>query len=222
MKKTFCPNSVGCCLAGVGTHKPNPQHVPSLPTPAQASKVSKTTAKLLSSMPPSEFDSPMAKALEGRFEFYVSTYVTPATLKANVRRLDEFLVFGKTLFEHQGRSASERKILGCDTAARLFLVDLADKNLGKTVVPAAAKMIQTHRSLAHPKSVPLHCLKAISYLLDSIKKNIIARDRQAPGLTKVHVTLVLRRWTDSARWDEVMFSAVLGIGFQSCIERCIS
>ena len=121
-------------------------------------------------MPRDEFDSPMAKRLEKRYEQRVATYATKGTLAANVRRIDEFMDFGRVLFSLQGRAASDSAILGNDTVARLYLVDLADKNLGKNVVPATASMIQTHRALAHPGIHKLQSLKGVQFLLESISK----------------------------------------------------
>lgn len=94
----------------------------------QARKAAPVVKKLLASMP-KEFDSPMATKLEGRFEFYVANYATVGTLKSNVRRIDEFLAFGHLLFNLQGRHSSDEEVLANDTAARLYLVHLADQNL---------------------------------------------------------------------------------------------
>ena len=94
---------------------------------------------------------------------------------------------------------------------------LADRNLGKTVVPSAKTMLNTHRALVHPGIVSLDRLKAVSMLLDSINKNIISRDMQAPGLVHAHVVNILRACGSSPRWDEVMISAVIGIGFQATL-----
>lgn len=126
---------------------------------------------------PREFDSPMAERLEGRYNAYVANYVTPNTIKVNVRRIDEFLDFGMLLLRLQGRPATKSAVLASDTAARLYLVNLADQNHGKTVVPAAATTIQTHRSLAHRGIHTLRSLKSVQFLLDSIQKNTISRDR---------------------------------------------
>ena len=172
---------------------------------------------LLSNMATSEFNSPMAQRLESRYRTYVGTYATPGTISANVRRLDEFLAFGKLLFSLQGRHASDADVLASDNAARLFLIDIADKNLGKTVVSNTTTMIQTHRSLAHPGLHSLHSLKSIQFLLESIRKNVIARDKQAPGLVAVQVTMILNHWGSSGRWDEVIMASVIGLGFQATL-----
>ena len=110
---------------------------------ARAVKVAPVVQSLLAHMPPSEFDSPLAANLEASYMRHVATYATEGTLKANVRRVDEFLEFGRLLFSLQGRRATDRAILASDTAARLYLVNLADQNLGKNVVPSAATMIDT-------------------------------------------------------------------------------
>ena len=159
----------------------------------------------------------MAKRLEERYDHHVANYATKGTLSANVRRIDDFFEFGRLLFSLQGRHATDSKILASDTVARLFLVDLADKRLGKNVVPAAATMIQTHRSLAHPGIHKLRSLKAVQFLLESIKKNIISRDQQAPGLVKVQIVMICNDWGTSSRWDEVMMAGLLGLGFQATL-----
>ena len=168
-------------------------------------------------MPKSEFDSPMARELESRYQYYVANYAKVSTIKSNVRRVDEFLQFGHRLFNLQGRPSTDSEILASDTAARLFLVSLADKNLGKTVVPAATTMIQTHRSLAHRGIHPLRSLRAIQMLLDSVRKNTISRDKQAPGLIAAQITMILTTWGSTRRWDEVMMAAIIGIGFQATL-----
>ena len=168
-------------------------------------------------MSPTEFDSPMAVKLEGRYQYYVANYARVSTLKSNVRRIDEFLEFGHQLYSLQGVAGTDRDILGSDTAARLYLVSLADRNLGKTVVPSATTMIDTHRSLAHKGIHPLRSLKSIQFLLDAIRKNTISRDKQAPGLVAAQISMVLTTWGESKRWDEVMMAAVLGIGFQATL-----
>ena len=173
--------------------------------------------KLLASMPRSEFDSPMATRLEGRYEYYVANYARISTIKSNVRRIDDFLAFGHQLFSMQGRPATDAAILANDTAARLFLVNLADQSLGKTVVQAATTMIETHRSLAHKGIHALRSLKAIQFLLDAVSKNTISRDKQAPGLIAAQICIILRAWGSARRWDEVMMAAVLGIGFQATL-----
>jgi hypothetical protein len=173
--------------------------------------------KLLASMPPSEFTSPMANKLEHDFEFYVATSATPHTLAAGCRRLDEFFEFAAVLSEHQGRTTTKESSLANVTICRLWLVSLANRNLGKTVVPAAKTMLQTHRALAHPGIRSLDSVKAISMLLASIDKNTISRDHQAPGLRSTHVILILQGWGSSSRWDEVMMAAVIGVGFQSTL-----
>ena len=156
----------------------------------------------------------MAKHYEERFEYYVANSATTPTLKSGSRRLKDFLFFGHMLFRHQGREATDADVLKSDTACRLFLIDLADKNLGKTVVPAAKTMLQTQRALAHPGIHSLDHVKAIKMVLDAIEKNVIARDHQAPGLRATHIVCVLRGWGNSTRWDEVMMAVVMGIGFQ--------
>ena len=168
-------------------------------------------------MPATEFDSPLAERLEGRFRQYVATAATSQTLASGSRRLYEFLAFARELFGHQGRLVSDAEALESNTACRLFLVYLADKNLGKTVVPSAKTMLNTHRALAHPGIVSLDRLKAVSLLLDSVNKNTISRDMQAPGLVHAHILLILQRWGSSRRWDEVMMAAVIGIGFQATL-----
>ena len=174
-------------------------------------------SKLLASMPASEFDSPMAARLEASFRSRVATSATAGTLSAGSRRFYEFLAFAKELFTQQGRLASDSEALASNTACRLFLVYLADKNLGKTVVPAAKKMLNSHRALAHPGIIPLDNLRSVRMLLDSVRKNTISRDMQAPGLVAVQVNLILLRWGVSPRWDEVMMAAVIGIGFQATL-----
>lgn len=168
-------------------------------------------------MPKTEFDSPMASRLESRYRNYVATSATAQTLTSGSRRFYEFLVFAKELFRLQGRLASDADALKSNTACRLFLVHLADKNLGKTVVPAAKTMLQAHRALAHPGIVPLDDLKAVRMLLHSISKNTISRDRQAPGLVHAHIVLIMKVWGKATRWDEVMMAAVIGIGFQATL-----
>ena len=199
----------------------NPDHVPSTPRHLLAVKAAKAAPAvkiLLASMPPSEFDSPLAKRLEKSFEGYVATSATPHTLSARSRRLDHFFTFARVLTEHQGRTASYEECLANVTICRLWLVSLADQKLGKTVVPAATTMLQTHRELTHPAGIgSLHHVKAIKMLLDSIEKNTISRDHQAPGLTKTHITLILRAWGSSDRWDEVMMASLLGNGFQATL-----
>ena len=180
-------------------------------------KSAKAVNKLIASMPPAEFDSPMAQQLEGRFKVYVANSAKTATLKSNCRRLEEFLDFGKTLFSLQGRPSSKSSILRNDNAARLYLISLADTNPGKTVVEATATMINTHRSLAHPGVHSLHSLKAIKFVLDAIDKNVLDKDKQSPGLSVAHVTLILRAWTYSPRWDETMMASIIGTGFQSTL-----
>ena len=184
---------------------------------ARATKAATATDKLLASMQDSEFDSPMSDRLEGRYRQYVATSATPQTLTSGSRRLHEFLVFAKELFRQQGRLASDADALKSNTACRLFLVYLADKNLGKTVVPAAKTMLQTHRALAHPGIIPLDRLRAVKMLLYSISKNTISTDRQAPGLVHAHVLMTLNKRGTSDRWDEVMMAAVIGIGFQATL-----
>jgi hypothetical protein len=168
-------------------------------------------------MPTTPNLSEMEEKLEERFKVYVANYAKPPTIKANLRRLDEFFTFAQELFLHRGQKFSKRASLSDDTAARLFLVLIADQKLGKTVVSAVCTMLQTHRELAHPGIVPLRKLRAVQFLLDAIDKNIISTDHQAPGLTAMHVTMVLRNWGNSIRWDEVMMSAVVGIGFQATL-----
>ena len=170
----------------------------------------------------------MSQRLEGRFRQYVATSATQRTLASGSRRLAEFLAFSRELFRQQGRRTTDAESLKSNTACRLYLVSLADRNLGKTVVPSAKTMLNTHRALAHPGIVSLDRLKAVAMLLDSVKKNIISRDMQAPGLVQAHVVLILQTWSTSPRWDEVMMSAVIGIGFQatlrpieiSCLGSC--
>ena len=183
----------------------------------QAREAAPVVKTLLASMPPREFDSAMAEELEARYEFYVANYATVPTIKSNVRRIDDFLEFGHKLFSLQGRRATDRDVLASDSAARLYLVNLADMKLGKTVVPAATTMIQTHRALAHRGIHPLRSLKSIQYLLDAVRKNTISQDKQAPGLIAAQITMILRAWAPSKRWDEVMIAAVLGIGFQATL-----
>ena len=166
---------------------------------------------------PKEFDSTMATKLEDRFEFYVANYATVSTLKSNVRRIDEFLTFGHLLFNLQGRRSSDNDVLANDTAARLYLVHLADQNLGKTVVSSATTMIDTHRSLAHKGIHPLRSLRTVQFLLDSVRKNTISTDKLAPGLISVQISMILKSWGASKRWDEVMIAGVLGIGFQATL-----
>ena len=87
----------------------NPGHVPSTPRyllAVKAAKAAPAVKILLASMPPSEFDSPLAKRLEKSFEGYVATSATPHTLSARSRRLDDFFTFARVLTEHQGRAAS--------------------------------------------------------------------------------------------------------------------
>ena len=168
-------------------------------------------------MPRDEFDSPLAKKLEKRYEHRVATYATKGTIAANVRRIDEFLDFGRLLFILQGRQADDSTILANDNVVCLYLVDLADKNLGKNVVPATATMIQTHRALAHPGLHKIQSLKGVQFLLESISKNTISEDKQAPGLVKVQVIMILDDWGRSERWDEVMMAGILGLGFQSTL-----
>ena len=184
---------------------------------ARAKKSADEVETLVASMPKSEFDSPLAQRLEHRFKFYVATSAAHGTLASNNRRLQQFLQFGHSLFCLQGRSATDEQVLASDNAARLFLISLADSNPGKTVVEATAKMINTHRSLAHPGICSLHRLKAIKYVLDSVQKNVLDVAKQSPGLTAMHVSLTLDNWTDSPRWDETMFAAVIGIGFQATL-----
>ena len=183
----------------------------------RAKEAAPVVKRMLSSMPPREFDSAMADQLEERYEFYVATYATVSTIKGNVRRIDEFLQFGHRLFSLQGRPATDRDVLKSDAAARLFLVSIADQNLGKTVVASTTTMIQTHRSLAHKGIHTLRSLKSIQFLLDSVRKNIISRDQQAPGLVAAQVVLILKVWGNAKRWDEVMIAAVIGIGFQATL-----
>ena len=173
--------------------------------------------KLLASMPPSEFDSPMASRLEESFRSRVATSATAGALASGSRRFYEFLVFAKELFRQQGRLVTDPEALASNTACRLYLVYLADRNLGKTVVPAAKTMLNTHRALAHPGIIPLDNLKSVKMLLESIRKNTISRDMQAPGLVVAHLHLILLSWGNSARWDEVMMASVIGIGFQATL-----
>ena len=172
--------------------------------------------KLLASMP-KEFDSPLAAQLEERYESYVGTYATPGTLKGKVRGLDEFLEFGHLLFALQGRPSSDAEVLANDTAVRLFLVGVADQRRGKTVVESTATMIDTHRALANPGIHPVRSLRAVQFLLDSVRKNVIARDHQAPGMVSAQVALICDTWGISHRWDEVMMAAVIGMGFQATL-----
>ena len=184
---------------------------------AQAERAAPIVRTLLASMPPKEFDSAFAQELEDRYEYYVANYAKVPTIKSNVRRIEDFLDFGHKLFNLQGRPATDRDVLASDSAARLYLVDLADQRLGKTVVPAATTMIQTHRSLAHKGIHPLRSLKSIQYLLDAVRKNTISRDKQAPGLIAAQVQGIMRTWGPSKRWDEVMMAAVIGVGFQATL-----
>ena len=167
----------------------------------QAKKAAPVVKRLLASMP-KEFDSTMATKLEGRFEFYVENYATVSTLKSNVRRIIAELLFDG---------------LANDTAARLYLAHLADQNLGETVVSSATTMIDTHRSLAHKGIHPLRSLRTVQFLLDSVRKNTISTDKLAPGLISVQISMILKSWGASKRWDEVMIAGVLGIGFQATL-----
>ena len=184
---------------------------------ARARKAGPAVDRLLGSMPSSEFDSPLSRRLEGRFRQYVATSATSRTLSSGSRRLAEFLAFARELFKQQGRVTTDAESLKSNTACRLYLVSLADRNLGKTVVPSAKTMLNTHRALTHPGIIPLDRLKAVAMLLDSVKKNIISRDMQAPGLVQAHVVTILRGWGTARRWDEVMMAAVIEIGFQATL-----
>ena len=218
--KTFEPNSLSCrsCPPRVMlTTHPHPPHPPLSPIAVKAAKAAPAVKILIASMPPSEFDSPMAAKLEQDFQSYVATSATPSTLAAGCRRLDDFFAFAMALCDHQGRDTTKKESLANVTICRLWLVALANQKLGKTVVPAATTMLQTHRELAHPGIRHLRGVKAISMLLSSIDKNIIARDHQAPGLQKVHIVLILRSWGQSDRWDEVMMAALIGNAFQSTL-----
>ena len=82
--------------------------------------------------------------------------------------------------------------LASNTVRRLFLVYLTDRKLDKTVVPADKTILNTHRALDHPDIVPLDNLKSVKMLMESIRKNVISRDMQAPGLVVVdHIQLIL-------------------------------
>ena len=175
------------------------------------------TDKLLESMSVSEFDSPMANKLEARYKQYVATSATAGTLTSGSRRLFEFYAFAKELFNLQGRVTTRSDSLKSNTACRVYLVYVADKKLGKTVVENTKKMLNIHRSLAHPGIAPLDTLKAVTMLLDSVRKNTISRDMQAPGLVHAHVSLTLIKWGTADRWDEVMMAAIIGIGFQATL-----
>lgn len=159
----------------------------------------------------------MEKRLEGRYRSYVAVSAKPPTIKGKTRRLEEFFAFAKQLFEQRGQTSTTYQALASNTACRLFLVMIADRNLGKTVVPATCTMLQLHRDLALPHNTPLTKLRAIKFLLDAVDKNVISREHQAPALTGLHILMVLRAWGVSGRWDEVMMAAVLGIGFQATL-----
>lgn len=169
---------------------------------------------LVQSMGPMEFTSPMAMQLEESYLQKVATSAKPKTLSSNNRRLKSFLEFTKILFAYQAKPYSFKAALANTTAIRLYLVDLADKHLGKTVVDATCSMIQMHRSLAMPSSTPLQRMRSIKFVLDSVQKNTISTDKQAPGLTAKHVTMILDAWGNSSRWDEVMMAAIIGAAFQ--------
>lgn len=168
---------------------------------------------MLAHMPVSPQRSALEEQLESRYKSYVAVSAKPPTIKGKTRRLPEFLQFAKNLFALRGETVSDSDVLASNTACRLFLVMIADQNLGKTVVQATCTMLQTHRDLAHPGLYPLAKLRSIKMLLDAIDKNVLTKAHQAPGLTKMHIEMVLRRWGDSDRWDEVMMAAVMGIGF---------
>ena len=78
-------------------------------------------------------------------------------------------------------------------------------------------MIDTHRSIAHKGIHHLRSLRAVQFLLDSVRKNTISADKQAPGMVSVQISMILKSWGASRRWDEVMIAAVLGIGFQATL-----
>lgn len=214
LKPNSLLNRIVPCHPCVGRSRP---HLTATPHTARALKARPATDKLLASMPTAEFDSPMALRLEESFRVRVATSATSRTLSAGSRRFYEFLAFAKELFSQQGRVTSDSEALASNTACRLFLVYLADKGLGKTVVPAAKTMLNSHRALAHPGITPLDELKSVKMLLESIRKNIISRDMQAPGLVVAQVNLILLGWGMSSRWDEVMMAAVIGIGFQATL-----
>ena len=171
----------------------------SLVTTARQQDLAPHVESMLAHMSVSPRKSEMEERLESSYRSYVEVSAKPTTIKGKTSRLPEFLQFAKSLFALRGQTVSEADVLASNTACLLFLVMIADQNLGRTVAEATCTMLQSHRDLAHPGLYPLSKLRAVRMLLDAIDKNVLTKSHQAPGLTKMHVEMVLRRWGMSDR-----------------------
>lgn len=182
---------------------------------ANAAKAKPFIAMIRSTMAPPTMEGPGADALRERLMYYAATHVQHRTSQTHTRRLKEFTDFARRM--RALPDYTRRQALVDSEAIHLWLVLLADRKLGKTVVASAVTMLNYNRALVNPNLVNLHSHKEVQWILQSIRKNVVSRDKQSSPMQMAHLRAILAVWGCSTAWDEVMFAAVIGVAFAACL-----